>query len=253
MPERKHYSKAPITEAIIDLRIVQTPGFSLDGLAPLRKILADRYPNQEEEHVQYRRMSFVGSDLLQAGGGQQLNGFRFISKDKRETLSTRLDGFAFIVRAPYARWETFRDEARRLWNVYRSVTEVESITRVALRYINRIDIPSTSAQLEKYLRTYPQVSADMPQEGTISDYFMQLQQWQEDPRCMLIVNEAPVPPPDPGTTSIQLDFDIFREQFVQPWRADQDDAVWEFLEQLHDLKNRVFEASITNKTRELII
>ena len=253
MPERAHYSRAPITEAIIDLRIAPTQGISVEELSPIREAVGDRYPNQEEEHVQYQQMALVGTNLLQTGGGHQLNGFRFISQDKRQIFYARLDGFAFSIQAPYDRWESFRDEARNLWNVYSSVAIPEGVTRAATRYINRIDIPdAASVQLENYLRIYPEVSPDLPDEGLMSNFFMQLQLWQRDLGCWLVVNEAPDMSPAEGTMSIRLDFDLFREQYEEPWRADEDTAVWDFLEQLHDRKNEIFEASITEKTRRLI-
>jgi uncharacterized protein (TIGR04255 family) len=253
MAERIHYSKAPITEAVIDLRITSSPGFSVEDLAPLREVVAERYPNQESEHVFFEQISLVETDLLRTGGGHQLNGFRFASQDKRETFYARLDGFAFSIKAPYDRWESFRDEARGLWDLYCSVAGIESVTRVAIRYINRIDVPgAASIKLEDYLRTYPEVSADWPEEGLMSNFFMQMQLWQEDLGCWLVVNEAPDMPPAEGVMSIRLDFDLFREQFEDPWRTDDDEAVWEFLERLHDRKNEIFEATITETTRRLI-
>jgi uncharacterized protein (TIGR04255 family) len=70
---------------------------------------------------------------------------------------------------------------------------------------------------------------------------------------LLIVNETPVPPPNEETSiSIQLDFDLFQERFENPWPVEEEAAVWNFLEQLHDRKNEVFEASITDATRRLI-
>ena len=92
MADNAYYSKAPITEATIDLRITPTQGFSVEDLVPLREAVADRYPIQEEEHLRYQQMSFVGTDLLQTEGGHQLNGFRFVSEDKREIFYARLDG-----------------------------------------------------------------------------------------------------------------------------------------------------------------
>jgi uncharacterized protein (TIGR04255 family) len=254
MSERAHYFRAPITEAIIDLRIAPAQGFSLEDLAPLQEIVENRYPIQEEEHVQYQQMSFVGTDLLQTGGGHQISGFRFISEDKRETFYARLDGFAFSIRAPYDRWGSFRDEARSLWSLYKSAAMPEGVTRAAMRYINRIDIPEAASgiRLEDYLRTYPEFSVDFPEESVMSNFFMQLQLWQQDLGCWLIINEAPEVPPEEGTLSMRLDLDLFREQYEEPWPGDDDTMVWEFLERLHDRKNEIFEASITNGTRRLI-
>lgn len=46
--------------------------------------------------------------------------------------------------------------------------------------------------------------------------------------------------------------ELFYGHDEEPWQADNDKALWDFLEKLHERKNEVFEASITNKTRRLI-
>lgn len=246
MTERVHYSNAPITEATIDLRVSQSQGLSIDDLMVIQQLVADSYPSQENEYLGPR---FEESRLH--------SGFRFTSRDKRQVLYARIDGFAFSVRAPYEHWEAFRDEARRLWGLYRSVTKPESVTRVEVRYINQLDLPASPqdpgvVKTEDYLRVYPHIPDDWPGGDTTTTFFMQLQMWQEDLRCWLVVNEAPVWPNREEPALLQLDFDFFREQLREPWRADDDTEVWRFLEQLHVRKNEVFEASVTDATRRLI-
>src|SRR5829696_6901184 len=216
MAERVHYRNAPITEALIDLRIAYGQNFSLNDLEAIGEIIADSYPTQEPIHLYSGQMAIERpGDPMRTEATHQHNGFKFTSRNKQQILQARIDGFTFSTLAPYGRWEPFRDEARRLWELYRSAAKVESITRAAVRYINRIDIPSApTAQLEDYLKTYPEVSAEMPNKGLMANFFMQLQLWQEDLDCLLIVNEAPVPHPNDETiASIQLDFDLFREHF----------------------------------------
>ncbi len=252
MTERTHYSNAPITEAIIDLRVIQAQGFSLDNLAAIQETEADRYPNRQSEVVYSGRMYVEEAEgPLQTESDYQQTGFRLVSQDKRETFIARLDGFVYSIQAPYDRWETFRDEARRLWSSYLAVSDVQGITRAAVRYINQLNLPGAGVEMKDYLRTVPEVSPDYPYGG-LTGFFMQLQIPQPDLRCMLILNEAPAEPPNPDTVSIRLDFDLFREQFDQPWKVDEVDAVWEFMERLHQRKNEIFEASITEETRRLI-
>lgn len=254
MTERRHYPNAPITEALIDLRITHAEDFSVDDLGKMGEAIADRYPTQEPMYLHAGQITFPQpGDPVQVEATEQHGGFRFISENKQQILQARMDGFTFSTLAPYDSWEPFRDEARRLWGLYKPAAKVESITRVAVRYINRIDIPDAPiVKLEDYLRTYPEVSADMPNRGLIAGFFMQVQLWQEDLDSLLIVNETPVTSPDEETSiSIQLDFDLFQERFENPWPAEEEAAVWSFLEQLHDRKNEVFEASITNTTRRL--
>src|SRR5207253_4384748 len=100
-------------------------------------------------------------------------GYTFTSSDGLQAFQSRLDGFTFSRLAPYNGWESFCSEARRLWNIYREVTQPQAVTRAAVRYINRLDLPLPIRDLKDYLRTVPEVSPDLPQG--LSGYFMQLQ------------------------------------------------------------------------------
>jgi uncharacterized protein (TIGR04255 family) len=88
-------------------------------------------------------------------------GFRFERADARRVMQTKLDGFSYSALAPYDEWEGFRPEAKHLWKLYRDICHPIRVTRVAVRYINRIDIPlknsdpRSSLQLEDYFKTYP--------------------------------------------------------------------------------------------------
>lgn len=253
MAERKHYSRAPITEAVIDFVVTVDQSFSVGNLEGLAEAIADEYPTQEPMYLYSGQISLEEpGDPMRAETSHRHGGYSFTSKNKQHVLQVRFDGFTFSTYAPYDRWEILRDEAHRLWELYRSAAKVENVTRVAVRYINRIDIPEKSVDLGNYLNTRPHVPDDMPNEGDKGAFFMQLLLEQDDLGCMLIVNESPVASPDENTTSIQLDLDLYREQFEEPWSADDDGTIWSFLEQLHDRKNEAFEASITDQTRRLI-
>jgi len=244
MQAQRHYSRAPITEAIIDLRVTLPEGLSVDKLADIHTYIGDRYPTKEPMHA--------GSLLFQAGpnikidASREHHGFQFRSEDGLNIFQATLSGFTFNRLAPYKTWEAFSSEARRLWNIYKDTCKPSSVTRAAVRYINRLDLPGPVLDFRDYLRTLPEVAPDLPQG--LSTFFMQLQIPQDDLNCMLIINEALAPPTSPERVSVILDFDLFREQI---WQTD-DEEIWRFLEKLRHRKNLAFEASITEKTRELI-
>ena len=64
------------------------------------------------------------------------DGYLFTSVDGRQVVQARLDGFTFSRLKPYDKWESLRDEARELWQHYVQIASPETVTRVALRYIN---------------------------------------------------------------------------------------------------------------------
>ncbi|BAZ54204.1 hypothetical protein NIES4103_68890 (plasmid) [Nostoc sp. NIES-4103] len=244
MQARKHYSRTPITEAVIDIQVELSPEFKLDNLVQVHSSIQAEYPEREDVFVLEGLM--MAGDNVGATASQTQIGYRFVSSKQKQILQTRLNGFTFSRLSPYDCWETFRDEAQRLWSIYQSLTNPKTIIRLTVRYINRLDIPLPVGDLKEYLRTFPEVSADLPQG--LSGYFMQLQIPQNNLGAMLVLNQTIVPPPAPEIVSILLDIDIFRERDIPNDQV----GIWDFLEQLHKLADEVFEACITERTRELI-
>ncbi len=70
---------------------------------------------------------------------------------------------------------------------------------------------------------------------------------QVDVGAMAVISQAMMPLQVPGCVSVILDIDIFQEQLTF-----SDRTFWESLERLHAKLDVVFEACITDKTRELI-
>jgi len=244
MPTQRHYPKAPITEAIIDLRVELPEGTGVDVLGKVHEGLEAAYPTKKNRiHAEVQGQ--IGDQGTAAAATSKRIGFLFRSQDGKYIFQARLDGFTMSRLAPYERWEPFRDEARRLWDVYRSVAKPTKVTRLALRYINRLDLPLPIADLKHYLRTVPEVSSDLPQN--LAAYFMQLRIPQEDIKSSLLLNQAIIDPARPGVASIVLDNDIFRVDDIPTNEL----GVWDFFEVLRQRKNDVFEASITDQAREL--
>ena len=68
-----------------------------------------------------------------------------------------------------------------------------------------------------------------------------------DKPIKLIINHAPTPSPLVQTNSFLLDLDLSMEQALPT----SEKALWETIEGLRSVKNSVFEACITDRTREL--
>ena len=245
MPQARTYSNAPITEAIIDLRVRPRTEIGVAGLADVNQGDEPQYPKSEPIFRAEVTSTFSEGAPPTASAQQQPWGYKFISVNGKSIWQSRVDGFTFSQLAPYASWSPFRDEARRLWGRFREKTMPEAIERLAVRYINRIDVPSPGIDLKQYFRTSPEISPDLPQE--LSGYFMQLTLPQPDLGGAVLINQAIIPPPMPDMVSVVLDIDLFSEQNV----PQSEEAIWDFFERLHVRKNEVFEACITDQTRRL--
>lgn len=246
----RRYKSAPITEAVIEIRVQTdtTPDpLALKGLA---ESLRDQFPKQAP--MQLLQMGIrAGSPQPGANFNQTFSqaniGYRLAKGNDSRVLQLRTEGFAYSHLPPYTDWETFRSEARPLWDKYRAICPVAKLSRCALRYINRVDIPGGKIEVHDYFGLYPKIPEGLPQQDVVG-MALNLQMPQPDIHCMAVINQALAEPGKPNHLSVLLDIDIFRLG-IEAW---QDSEMWAFLETLRSRKNEIFENCITQPTRDLI-
>lgn len=243
MSPQIHYANAPITEAIIDLRVTPVDGVDR-ALLKLNEKLSQGYPQQEELFEAVGPLA-VGPRGGSASVQQTPLGWKFSNADQKQIVQSRINGFTFSRLAPYERWEPFRNEARRLWNVYREQLNPSAVARIAVRYINRIDLPGDSVDLKEFFRTSPEIAPELPQQ--LDGYFMQLKFAYPEAGGHCLINQTIVPPARENVVSVVLDIDLFRSQGL----PQLEDEIWECFAVLHEGKNAIFEACITDPTRRL--
>ena len=239
--ERRIYKNAPIIEAALDLKFNPADGFAFAQLdVALRERYKQEYPKILKQVQNEFALECIGSPQL--GPIASHEGLRFMSGDEKQIIQVMTDGFTFSRLKPYEQWESFRDESKRLLSIYQEIAQPKNITRVALRFINRFDFPTTSIEFSEYLNIFPRV----PDAYTLNGLAMQVSLDQPDIKSSLVIIQAMMPPSKPRTVSLLIDFNLYSEEL----RSFEN--LWDFLEQLHLRKNEVFESSITEKTREII-
>jgi uncharacterized protein (TIGR04255 family) len=248
MVEATRFPNAPITEALLDIRVTLPAQTDLAKLATFHDSIKQKYPSKQERlawrgHVEIKA-SPVPEVSQSATGGP--DGYLFTSVDDRQVVQARLDGFTFSRLKPYDKWTTLRDEAQELWQHYVRIASPETVTRVALRYINRIEIPLPMRDFKDYILTTPEIAPDLPQG--LGSFFMRLVIPDPKAQAVAIVTET-MEPIDESRNRLPLilDIDVFR---IAAFNI-QDNAMWEAFEYLHDLKNDIFFKSITLKAKEL--
>lgn len=237
MPTR--YPNSPVTEAIIDLRVKLAEGVDRALLKQVGDAEQGAYPTHEEV------AEAIGPSGGPASAQQTPTGWKFISEVRKQIVQCRVNGFTFSKLAPYDGWEPFRDETRRLWKIYREILSPESILRLTVRYVHRIDIPGDSVELMDYFRTAPEIAPDLPQQ--LEGYFMQLRLPFPDISGHCVINQTIVPPAREGVVSVVLDLDLYRAREL----PQDEPSIWSCLTTLQEEKTRVFESCITDLTRRL--
>ncbi|MBI3409317.1 MAG: TIGR04255 family protein [Planctomycetes bacterium] len=243
MSSARRYRNTPITEALIELRVRQKSGITVRDLVHCHEGEEKAYPNRRELTIGLGLIE-VGPRMSASASAEHV-GFISTSPDQKQVYQARLDGFTFSRLAPYESWDAFVAEARRLWNLYRKCLQPEEVTRLAVRYINRLDLPGDRVEIKDYLRTAPEVASGMPL--SFDGFFMQLQIPVPDIQCRLLLNETIIEPARPGVVSVVLDIDLFRTDDLPK----DEEGLWALFEQMHVRKNEIFETCITDRSREL--
>lgn len=132
-----HLGKAPIVEAVIDFRVKLSADFKLEVFHPLRTHLAEEYPGFEEQQIIeqiIKQEPGQGPEFSTRLSG--IHGHRLISKDGKNVVQLRRDGFTFSRLNPYTNWEDVFGQAWRLWEMYVETAKPLEVSRLAARYIN---------------------------------------------------------------------------------------------------------------------
>jgi len=242
-------SKPPIREALIDIRVKVPSGFDIYHLNDLDDKIRDTFPTKQEQTPPQIKLEIKpgaeSSQSLQSIATRP-GGFRYFSQGKDKIFQARIDGFTLNKLPPYTTWEELRDEAKRLWLLYKEVASPEVITRVALRYINNLNLPAPIRDFGDYLAVPPVMPEDLPQG--LNGFLIRMNAHVPDFEGNAIITQALEPVPSERTRiPVILDIDVFKEKVS----GINESEVWEILEALRHFKNKVFFAFITDKLKEI--
>ncbi len=244
MAEYPVLSKAPIVEAVIDFRVKVREDLTLEQLDALFDSISNQYPDKKTRHKWEGEFEFKKGESPISRGTGAVDGYILTSADQKQILQARLDGFTFSRLTPYETWELFRDEAYRLWEKYKEIT-TPVITRVALRYINKMEIPFPIKDFSDYLTAAPNVPEGVPQG--VSSFLTRVVIHEPEIDAAAIITQALDQIVNPNVFPIILDIDVFKQRSEG---INEEDA-WDILEKLRHFKNEIFFKSITEKAKEL--
>jgi len=234
---------APILEALVDIRVKQNPKIKLDDLDSAYDLIAKSYPDKK---IGKEVKVVLGTDKLPTEKETYPIGFKYSSNDGRQVVQFRLDGFTFSRLKPYQDWERLRDEARRLWDIYHTISKPELITKLALRYINKINLPLTENDLDEYFTVSPKAPQSLPQY--VSSFLSRIVLHEPSNEFIAIISQV-LEGAEADSFPIFLDIDVFKEA-RDGFNINQ---IWPILERLRDFKNKIFFESITEKTKEMLL
>lgn len=244
MAQQSHLRNAPIREALIDIKVRGVAAASLAGGLPER--LAREYPRVERINFHQFEVQVNESKEVVSASVARDTGFRAFSHDGLLIAQFREDGFTLSRLAPYQTWENLRDETQRLWAAYLEIAKPERVMRIALRYVNQINLPLPFGDFSEYLHMAPNLPPGVPQ--ALSSFLMRYVIPAPEAQAVAIVTQALEGSTD-AIVPVILDIDVFEDMDCPT----QGNECWATLSRLHNLKNTIFFKSITEKTKGMYL
>ena len=239
----RHLASAPITEAILDIRVKLPADFDVEKLKSAQSLISGGYPKVTERRRFEGQVQFsVGGPPKQVALDKGPDGYLFTSTDSKQIVQFRLDGFTFNRLKPYETWESMRDEGYRLWQHYVDIASPELITRVALRYINHLKIPLPTGNFADYLVAPPTVPGQLPH--IVTSFLTRVVIIDSSIGAAANISQALDSISD---GNIILDIDVYKQAEFSV----EGKGAWGMLEKLRRFKNRIFFESVTEQTLRL--
>ncbi len=244
MSEAEHLPNAPIKEAVIDIRI-DLGSVTIDQL----ESLVHELPITDGEIKPIFSHQFkmdLGTENPEAVHNGGLIGYRIEYAKGGFIAQFQLTGFTLSKLPPYENWNSFKNEAMKLWPLFRETLSEYNVSRLAVRYINEVSLPLIDGKVDfdQYLVNGPRLPGSMGDE--VNSFFSNVVIPFRDLKVKAVVVQA-LEPLDINRASVILDFDISREDVT----GFSDSEMWAFFDNLRDIKNTAFRGSIKEPTLEL--
>lgn len=243
----EHFPKAPIVEAVIDIRARATADFEESSVRSHLEDSLNGYSfldSQREFKHELQLKVKIGELPNQKVHDLGWKGLRFRSADEKHIAQFNRDGLIFSRLEPYTEWPQLLSEGLRLWKVFKELAQPAEIPRIGLRFINRVVLPQGELRFEDYMQPapVPPMGMVLPFQGFMHHDTLAV---PGHPYAINVIRTIQVPPHSGGPgVALILDIDVFTTQGFELL----DDAIlMHRLKEMRWLKNKVFFGSITKK------
>ncbi len=243
------FPNAPIREALIDIHVTLPTEATLEVLAEYHRPLVERFPQRRERAVWMGEFRMDSSANPPAENpSKRIDGYLHVSDSDGKIVQTRQDGFTFNKLRPYSDWGTFNREARELWERYLVLAKPLYVTRLGLRYINRIEVPLPFDDFREFCPLFPDLPDGVPQ--SLNEFFMRFVAPLPDAPNAISAITTTFEIPASGETKLPLILDIEISECFESF-APETDKIWNKLELFRQAKNKIFFASVTEAAKKL--
>lgn len=246
MPNHPHLTKAPIAEAVVEVRVRMSSPVLAAGFATFRDRLKDQFPKSQNIRFLASHLQFDSEDEVKNDFSNTLFGVRLDDADGKWVVQAKSDGLAVSRLPPYESWDSLIAAVRNLWPVYLETFKPEAVLRLGARYINRVPLlDKDKVDLDLVLTAGPRIPPKLPQN--LTQFVTRIVLPMEAEGIVLTILQSLEPTPTDsagGGGHVVLDIDAACEQSLSP----DSPEMWRRLDALREAKNMAFFGSLTDLT-----
>ena len=233
----RHLPKAPIVEALLDIRVRPTAEFDVEHLRGIAPILESEYDAPLEKHQGEFQIMINDLNAGPSANAQMKSantGFVFHGSQKSKILQLTKDGFTQNFLPPYSNGDLLFEEARKNWAHYVVHAKPQVATRLAMRYINKVHIAGDQIDFDDSLAACPQIPDSLPQ--FLANFFSRVTIANPKISAFAAVTQAFSGEQGPTGIDVVLDIDVFSEGEFDVSGSE----MWDRLKELRVFKNEIF-------------
>ncbi|MFH1158735.1 MAG: TIGR04255 family protein [Pseudomonadota bacterium] len=241
----KNYKKPPIVEAVIEVRFTgslneqqlkklvsqQKTKFSIHKIEQTEVIVSNK--ENSEPQVETKK-SLVGYKLID-------------NADSSNIIQIKQNAISVSRLPPYESWAELIETFKKYYDLY-TQKKFSTISRIGVRYINRIDIPTSEGKLiklEDYFKIFPKVpETKFP---ALNRFLVQTIAALDKNRVLTVNVQSANETPLLNHVSIIFDVDVAQLANLPVTTS----KLYELLGEMGDKKNSLFEDLLTPKCKKL--
>ncbi len=168
MSRGRKYRRPPVVEALCELFLI---GSTWDDtvLGSFYDKIKDQFPRKRQLQIYEAKVEFAGAGGTAAGVRQKQPRMQFLTESGDRLVQVAENLLVVNQLVPYPNFEKWEPLIYSMLSIYCELANPKAISRVGLRYINRVVIPQPAIHMEDYFTVYPQLPKGM---GDVHGAFM---------------------------------------------------------------------------------
>lgn len=239
----RKYLNPPIVEAVCEFRITSDSKWDLTIPGLVYEKVGKQFPKKEQ-----RLLQRIEATKSPQGNEQHVSTEErvlFLTNNRKMFIQMGSRLLAVNCLKPYPTWNGFKPEIENAFDALCDIVDIKGLQRIGLRYINHIEIPRTSVNLEDYFEFRPFQGRNLPQVLESFIVGSVFPSSDEQDACKVQLTNATCE--KPGHSAFLLDLDYFLSQ-PQPLPVNK---ASQWVETAHDQVESIFEGCITDKLRKI--